>query len=268
MRSPHHLVFPSLHYPMALIVGCLLATLGCHGVGELPGRATDEWTRTYPLDPKGEVQITNTNGTIEFEGVEGSMVEVRAERVARATTDAAAREVLPRLQIKEEVKPDRVSIETERLSGITIGVSVEVQYHVRVPRTALVRGRTTNGAMAIEGMTGRVVANTVNGKIAGRDLGGGVEARAVNGAIEIAMRAVGQDLIDLRTVNGAVKLTLPKDAKANLSASCQNGAIDVAGVTLDLMGEQSKRRVRGRMNGGGAPIELNTVNGKIEVSAP
>jgi hypothetical protein len=251
---------------MALLVACLLATLGCNAVGELTGRAADEWTRTYALDPKGEVQITNTNGNIEFEGVDGSMVEVRAERVARATTDAAARDLLPRVGIKEDVKPDRVSIETGRLSGITIGVSFEVQYHVRVPRSALIRGRTVNGTMAIEGMTGRVVANTVNGTIAGRELGGGVEARTVNGAIEVAMRSVGEGLIDLRTVNGAVQLTLPKDAKVNLSAICQNGVIDVAGLTLDLMGEQSRRRVRGRMNGGGTPIELNTVNGKIEVS--
>jgi hypothetical protein len=253
---------------LALIAACLVATVGCRAsLGELAARATDEWTRTYPLDPKGEVQITNTNGSIEFEGVEGSMVEVRAERVARAATDAGARELLPRIGIKEDVKPDRVSIETERLGGIMIGVSFEVQYHVRVPKWALVRGRTVNGAMAIQGIDGRVVANSVNGAITGRELAGGVEANTVNGGIEIAMRSVGEALIDLRTVNGAVRLTLPGDAKANLSASCRNGEIDVAGLTLDLMGEQSRRRVRGRMNGGGTPIELNTVNGKIEVSA-
>jgi hypothetical protein len=62
-------------------------------------------------------------------------------------------------------------------------------------------------------------------------------------------------------------LTLPQSAKANVSATCVNGSIDASGLPLDLMGDQSKRRVRGRMNGGGTPIELNTVNGKIEVSS-
>jgi hypothetical protein len=61
-------------------------------------------------------------------------------------------------------------------------------------------------------------------------------------------------------------LTLPRAARANLSATCTNGAIDVSGVALELMGEQSKRRVRGRINGGGTPVELTTTNGSISVA--
>jgi DUF4097 and DUF4098 domain-containing protein YvlB len=53
----------------------------------------------------------------------------------------------------------------------------------------------------------------------------------------------------------------------NLSASTVNGPIEVTGLALDLMGEQSKRRVRGRLNGGGTPIELTTVNGRIQIHA-
>ena len=98
--------------------------------GSLSAQATDEWTHTYPLTAGGEVQIVNTNGRIEVEGVDGSTVEVRAERIARGATDAAARELLPRIVIKEDVKPDRVTIETERMSGIMIGAGFEVRYHV------------------------------------------------------------------------------------------------------------------------------------------
>jgi hypothetical protein len=32
------------------------------------------------------------------------------------------------------------------------------------------------------------------------------------------------------------------------------------------MGEQSRRRVRGRINGGGTPVELTTTNGSIHVA--
>jgi hypothetical protein len=254
----------------ARVAACLLslALAACNAsVGSLTGRATDEWTRSYPLEASGEMQITNTNGRIEIEGVDGSMVEVRAERIARATTDALARELLPRIEISERATPTLVQIETKRLSGIIIGASVEVRYHVRVPKTALVRARTANGMMAAESLRGRLVANTVNGSISGRELSGGVEARAVNGPVEIEMGAVGEDPIDLRTTNGTIQLKLPQNAKVNLSASCVNGVIDMSALTLDLMGEQSRRRVRGRMNGGGTPIELNTVNGKIVVSA-
>jgi DUF4097 and DUF4098 domain-containing protein YvlB len=135
-----------------------------------------------------------------------------------------------------------------------------------VPKTALVRLRTTNGSITASELVGRLVTTTTNGAINGRNLGGGVEARAVNGSVTIDLRSLRDELIELRTVNGELNLTLPENAKANLSASCTNGVIDTAGLTLDLMGEQTRRRVRGRLNGGGTPIELTTTNGPIRVA--
>lgn len=240
----------------------------CGGsLGGLSARAGDEWTRSYPLAAAGEVQITNRNGSIDVEGVEGgAMVDVRAERIVHAATEAAARELLPRITIKEDSQPNRLAIETAQLSGILIGVSIEVKYHVRVPSLALVRAQTANGGITASALAGRLVATTANGAITGRNLGGGVEARAVNGAVTIDIRSLGDQLIDLRTVNGALTLTLPQDARANVSASVTNGVIDTTGLALDLMGEQTRRRVRGRLNGGGTPIEVSTTNGPIGIA--
>lgn len=249
-----------------LLVG-LLAAAGCGGrSADLTARATDQWTRSYPLAEHGEVQVTTPIGRVEFEAVDGATVEVSAERAATAATETVARELLPRIVIKEDITPARVVIETQRISGIVIGVKYLVNYHVRVPRWALVRARTANGDVAVEGVTGRVVANTTNGLINARDLGGGVEARAINGNVTIDVRAVGSDPIDIRTTNGNVTLTIPKDAKAYVTAGAVNGTMDLSALSLEAMGEQSKRRARGRMNGGGTPVDLQTVNGRITVS--
>jgi hypothetical protein len=251
---------------LIVVIAAAVALSGCQmALGGLNARASDEWTRTYPLAANGELQVVNSNGKLEVEGVEGDVVEVRAERIARAATEAAARELLPRIEINEDVRPDRVAIETRRPSGILIGVSFEVQYGVRVPKTALVRLRTVNGELVVTALAGRLVATTTNGAVTGRDLSGGVEARAINGPITIDVGSIGADPIDLRTVNGALQLTLPRAARANLSATCTNGVIDLSGVALELMGEQSRRRVRGRINGGGTPVELTTTNGSIRV---
>jgi hypothetical protein len=252
---------------LALVIVSIVALSGCQmALGGLNARASDEWTRTYPLAANGELQVFNTNGKLEVDGVGGTMVDVRAERIVRAATETAARELLPRIEIHEDVRPDRVAIETRRPSGILIGVSFEVQYHVRVPKTALVRLRTVNGELVVTALGGRLVAATTNGAVTGRDLTGGVEARATNGRVTIEVGSLGADPIDLRTVNGVLQLTLPQAARANVSASCTNGVIDVSGVALELMGEQSRRRVRGRMNGGGTPVELTTTNGSIRVA--
>src|SRR3954452_4390436 len=111
---------------------------GCVPIHDLSGRASDEWNRTYPLSAGGELRIVNPNGKIEIEGTDVSTVEVRAERIARGATDEAARELLPKIVIKEDATSGRVSLETERMSGIMIGVSFEVRYHIKAPRNTTI----------------------------------------------------------------------------------------------------------------------------------
>jgi hypothetical protein len=243
-----------------------VALAGCDvSLGNLTARATDEWTHTYPLTAGGEVRIVNTNGRVDVEGVEGSTVEVRAERIARGATDAAARELLPRIVIREESKPDRVSLETERMNGIMIGAGFEVRYHVRAPKNAVVNVTNTNGLVAVNALAGKVVAHTTNGGVRGTNLAGGVDARSTNGGVSIEMTSVGPDRISLETTNGGVTLVLPEKAKATVSASCTNGGISVSGLDNFDVSDKSRRHLEGRLNGGGTPIELQTTNGGIRV---
>lgn len=251
---------------IVLLLPVALVLAGCDlSLGHLTARATDEWTRSYPLDAGGEVRIVNTNGKIEIEGTDGSTVEVRAEKIARGATDAAARELLPRIAIKEDIKPDRVWLETERMSGIMIGAAFEVRYHVRAPKRAVVNITNTNGQVALSALDGKVRAQTTNGGVNGRNLSGGVDARSTNGGVTIDMASVGPDSITLRTTNGGVTLTLPDRAKANLTASCTNGGINVSSLENLEISEQSRRRLEGRLNGGGTSIEVRTTNGGIRV---
>jgi DUF4097 and DUF4098 domain-containing protein YvlB len=87
----------------------------------------------------------------------------------------------------------------------------------------------------------------------------------VNGNASVELIGLGPDLVDARTTNGDVELVLPAETNANLQASVTNGRIDVQDVNFEPMGEQRQRRIRGRLNAGGTPIELVTVNGKIVV---
>jgi hypothetical protein len=243
-----------------------VALAGCDvSLGNLTARATDEWTHTYPLTAGGEVRIVNTNGRVDVEGVEGSTVEVRAERIARGATDAAARELLPRIVIREESKPDRVSLETERMNGIMIGAGFEVRYHVRAPKNAVVNVTNTNGQVVVNALAGKVVAHTTNGGVRGTNLTGGVDARSTNGGVSIEMASVGPDRISPETTNGSVTLMLPEKAKATVSASCTNGGITVGALDNFEVSEKSRRHLEGRLNGGGTPIELQTTNGGIRV---
>jgi DUF4097 and DUF4098 domain-containing protein YvlB len=247
----------------AVVLAAICA--GC-GFGPLPGRATEEWTKTYPLTEGGEVRIANTNGKVEIEGVDASTVEVHVQKIARGTTDEAARQLLPRITITEEVKPDRVALETARIAGLMIGVGFEVQYHIKAPRHAAISARTTNGGIVLNNLSGKVVARTTNGGVRATALSGPVEAESTNGGVQVDVASVGRDPIALRTTNGGVTLDLPDTAKADVVATWTNGGMSVNGLSVDVT-ERSRRRFEGKLNGGGAPIELHTTNGGIRLRA-
>jgi hypothetical protein len=251
--------------PALLAVPVALAVGGCDmSLGPLSGRATDEWTHTYPLAPGGVIRISNTNGKVDIEGVDGTTVEVRAEKVARAATDEGARELLPRITIREDAGPDRISIETERMGGLMIGANFEVRYHVRAPKHATLDLTNTNGVIALTDMTGTVVAHTTNGAVTGKNLSGAVDAHTTNGGVNVDMASVGPDKIVLGTTNGGVTLSVPENAKADVSASWTNGGINVSSVKMDIV-DRSRRSLEGRLNGGGTSIELHTTNGGIRI---
>jgi hypothetical protein len=139
---------------------------GCHVPAErVSARAEDVWTRSYPLAEGGQFEVVNARGGIEIAGGPGETVEVRAERTARATSEAAARDLLPNIEIRAEATPARVFVRTEGVQGLLVGADYEVMYRVKVPAYAIVRARTANGDIAVSGVSGRVVASTANGDV-------------------------------------------------------------------------------------------------------
>jgi hypothetical protein len=212
------------------------------------------------------VQITNRNGPVTITAAEGEAVDVRVVRTVKAPTETAAKDLLLKVEIREDVRPDHVELQTVGVGGILINVSWTLHYHVRAPRTAIVRVRSTNGAVDIGGFSGRVIAASTNGELTVTDLKGGAELRSTNGDVHVSVASIGADLIEVRSTNGQVHALLPGDAKANLLASATNGRVAVEGLAIEPMGEQTPRRVRGRLGSGGTPIELTATNGNITVT--
>jgi hypothetical protein len=246
--------------------GCDVS-VGDHGLSMniASGKATDEWKRTYTIAAGGRLEIVNTNGIIQASPAGGGQVEVRAERIAKASTDEGAQELLKQLELREDVSPDRVRIETRGPATRIRRSGHEVRYYVRVPDGLAVQFETTNGAVRLENLKGQIVASTTNGGVRGSGLSGSVKASSTNGGVTIEMSSVTGD-VDLGTTNGGIRLELPADVKAALDARCVNGGISVSD-DLPFQGERTRRRVSGTLNGGGPRISVETVNGGVRISA-
>ncbi|MBM3820006.1 MAG: DUF4097 domain-containing protein [Acidimicrobiia bacterium] len=254
----------------AVAAGCdiQVGERGVTSIGITEGRAEDEWTRTYTVQPGGTVEIVNVNGFIEATGGAGNQVDVRAERIVRdhGTDNAEAR--LKQLQMREEVSAGRVRIEAEppRQQGILDHSSVTVNYRVTVPSGVAVMLESDNGEIRLDNLAGQVTATTINGAIIGEALSGPLTLDTTNGAIRLDLVAVRGDM-KLATVNGGIRLDVGADLKATLDATCVNGGINVDGDLKLQTAETSPRRLAGTFNGGGPGITASTVNGGIRIRA-
>jgi hypothetical protein len=232
------------------------------------GHAQDTWSRSYGLAEGGRVELINVNGRIMAEPSDGTSLELVGERTAKASSDEAARELLGRVEMREEVGPSQVRVEVRAPRGFRLG-GVEVQWTVKVPKGMAVDLRNTNGKVLLTDLTGEIRVRTVNGGVEGRRLSAAsLEASAVNGGIDVELAAPLGDAgrVNLETVNGGVQLALPGASKASVVARVTNGGITTGSLPFQVTGEQTRRRFEGTLNGGGASVTLETTNGGVRLS--
>jgi DUF4097 and DUF4098 domain-containing protein YvlB len=244
----------------------VLATAGCDIVtADLKQSESTEWRNSYQLEPGGRVEIINVNGPIEVESSTANTVEVVAKKTARGATPEAAKQALERVQITDDAGPASVRIETKiQRGGGWFNTGANVQYTVRVPAGAQMKFSTVNGGVELRGISGTITAETTNGGIKARDIAGYIEASSTNGGVNVDLKQLGDRGARLECTNGGIDLTLPPDARASITASVANGGIDASGLSIDTS-ESSRRRLTGRLNGGGPEIRIEGVNGGVRI---
>jgi hypothetical protein len=255
----------SLAGQAVVLLSAVIILTGCDiVVGGLAGRevAKDEWKRSYTLAPDGQLEIVNTNGSIDVQAADQPQVQVRAERSAGASSPEAAKDLLNQIEIREEASPTRIRIETRTPS--MFGGHTKVSYFVTVPRGATLRLTNTNGQISVVGTTARVWAETTNGGVTTRQVTGAVEASTTNGGLKIEVDGVAPEGIRLQATNGGITLRLPGSAKADIQAQTVNGGISTTDLSIETS-EKSRRRLEGRLNGGGPKIDIETTNGGVRI---
>jgi hypothetical protein len=257
-------VLPVLVVASAAATGCDIA------MSHYTQKETAEWRKTYDLRPGGRLEISNINGKIDVEPSTGDTVEIVAEKTARAGSIEAAKEALAHIEIQETASPTDVRIETKvqrEAGGLFSRASQEVHYVVKVPALLEVRFSTVNGGIELTGLKGRITAEATNGGIKAHEVSGSIDASTTNGGVEVELAQVAESGVKLGCTNGGIELTLPSDARATISARITNGGINTDGVKIETVGESTRRRLDGRMNGGGPRIDIEGTNGGIRISS-
>ena len=230
------------------------------------GRATDEWSRKYQIPSAGRFEVVNVNGQVQVEQATGSDVEVRAERIAKASTDQAAKELLAKVEMVETQDGRRREARDQGAEEFRAAAASRSKYFVKVPAGLKVSAQTTNGGIRLLNISNEIVASTTNGGVNGDGLTGAVDATTTNGGIDLSLGAVAQGGVKAETVNGGVVVSVPRDAKADVRASVVNGGLSVGDLPVETIGAQSRRRLEGKLNGGGPRIVIGAVNGGVRLA--
>ena len=252
-RFDHEAWLPRRGWPVSaglLLTGCIGGSFGT------PFQKTVDESR--PLAANGEFELENTNGSVRL--TTWDEPRVRIEAVKHAGSERALEE----LKVEIMGEGDRLSVRTRYPRPHWMGGAGRVDYRVSVPRGARVRVGNVNGRVEVDGRRGRPEGGDRQ-RLGGRHRRGrAVEASAVNGSVEVEMARVDPaGRSRLGTTNGSVRLTLPRDASAEVEAHTVNGSV---GCDFDLAdSRKSRRKIEGRIGTGGARFELGTVNGSASI---
>ncbi|MBA3850321.1 MAG: hypothetical protein C0502_10070 [Opitutus sp.] len=252
-----------MHHPSPLrFLSVLAASLALAATAA--AKSAEKFEQTYPLNPDGAISLSNVNGNVQIEAWDRNEVSLYAEKIASSDDGLALTD------IKIEHTPAHLSIRVEHRKNLrfwTLFNRGEVCFKLRVPAHASLRKiDVVNSSVTVRGVKGYVNLDSVNGVLEAEGLESGGHFDTVNGSIRASFSQVGvHDRISLDTVNGSCSLTLPENAAFELNADSVNGSI-----SCDFpikISRSGRRHLTGSINGGGAKVVLDSVNGGVRIRA-
>ena len=206
---------------------------------------------TVPADTKlaahtgsGSIMVGAINGPAEVKSGSGSVTVGRVGGNVSASTGSGS--------IKVE---GAASLEASTGSGSIHAASV----------AGPTKASSGSGSITItQAGKGDVEVSAASGGINLAGVNGAARVNSSSGSITIDGRPAGPWL--LHASSGGITITVPPDAAFDLDARTNSGSIDsVHPVTMEVTGKIDKRRIQGKVRGGGPLVEASCSSGSIRI---
>ncbi|RIV17365.1 hypothetical protein DYU11_32265 [Fibrisoma montanum] len=119
--------------------------------------------------------------------------------------------------------------------------------------------RTSGGSVRGSDIAGTLKAGTSGGSVRLANVSGSLDASTSAGSIEVSLTKLG-DYVRLSTTAGSVRVKMPMNKGLDLDLS--GNRVEV-GTLTNFSGSHEKDRVRGKINGGGVPVEIAASSGSV-----
>jgi hypothetical protein len=253
---------------LALLLGSIALPAGADQSRDL------NWNASVPAGTT--LAVHDVNGAIVAETAAGSEASLQAHatsklgdlsKVRLQVKQSANRIVVCAVTPYEDVAEDCTS--RHAVERVDSDHAIRIDFTVHVPRGIDFEGRTVNGRISAQGLSGKVSARTVNGSItiATSAL---ASAKTVNGNIEARVAdATWPGRLSFATVNGSINVAVPAGASFKVTARTLNGTIDARSFGLEPNRGFVGRTLDGTVgsNADGKSISLRTINGSIALSS-
>lgn len=223
--------------------------------------------RESTVPSAGSLNIdSGRNGGIAVKGENRSDVLLRACVQAWGVSDEAAKGIASSIRIN--TSGGVVKAEGPEENGWS------VSFEARVPMNTNLKLTAHNGGISIGSVEGTLEFETMNGGVSLMNVAGDVRGRTTNGGVNVSLSGntwKGSGL-DVSTTNGGVNLSLPVGYAANIETGTVNGgfrsdipALNVTTENITGAYGHKPKQINTAINGGGAPIKVNTTNGGIRI---
>lgn len=255
-----------------LIVGLCLALA--------PAARADQWSKTFTVTGKPELQVETSDASITVDTWDRNTIEATVTTEHYKIGEGG-------IKVYDHQIGDSVELEVRfphEFVGFGFG-SRRVAIQVHMPRQGQVTLHTGDGFIRlsdlkgqaelqsgdgqqeIQGMDGMLRSHTGDGHITAAGRFDGLELTTGDGRIEVRALpgSTASSLWNLHTGDGSVSLALPDNFAADLNLHTGDGHITLD-LPLSLEGKIGENNIRGKLNGGGNPVRIQTGDGSIRVS--
>ena len=241
-------------YARIALAGVLTLTaflnISCIYIGNCgeTARCEKEVPLSAPLQAGSSFSANTADGFITIKGLDTTECRVLAKVVAHARTQEAAEDLAEKIHVRLEPAGDGLKVVIDK-PAVIANAHFGVSFTADVPAKTSLALETSDGAVSVTGITGRVDAKTSDRPVNAEGIDGDLRLRTSDGSITI--KDVRGDSVKLRTSDGSIHCR-------NIVASQMECHTSDGGIEIELAPEATKA------------INLNatTSDGSISLTAP
>jgi DUF4097 and DUF4098 domain-containing protein YvlB len=194
-----------------LLVVCLIIVIAA-SIGY-----SQDFEKTYKIEPGGQIKIHTVSGSIIVTGYDGDSIIATAYKVGRERD---------RLEVADNSNGNKIDLDSKYPVGAT---AAGIDFKLQVPRAikySYDQLSTASGEVRVENASGDFILNSASGSIIVKGVTGSVVARTASSNIDVEIvKLEGFRKLVFESGGGSVNVKMPASLDANILISTNSGSL-------------------------------------------